>query len=49
MRRHSDLEQFIEVAGDDAKVAQPFQQRDLGSPRPIQYTFIESQDAMVAI
>ena len=47
--RHAHLEELVEVAGDDAQVAQALQQRHLFAPRPVQHAFVEGQDAVVPV
>ncbi|MCY1548214.1 hypothetical protein D9M68_843100 [compost metagenome] len=47
--RHAHLEELVEVAGNDAQVAQAFQQRHIGSACPIHHPLVESQDAVVSV
>ncbi|EWS63146.1 hypothetical protein Y695_03623 [Hydrogenophaga sp. T4] len=47
--RHAHLEELVEVAGNDAQVAQAFQQGDIGSARPVHHPLVESQDAVVSV
>ncbi len=45
----ADLEEFVQVAGDDAQEAQALQQRHLAPAGPIQHPLVESQDAVVTV
>ena len=46
---HADLEQLVEVAGDDGDVAQPFQQRGVGGFGQRQHAAVEGDDALLAV
>ena len=46
---HADLEQLVEVAGDDGDVAQPFQQRSVGGFGQRQHAAVEGDDALLAV
>jgi hypothetical protein len=47
--RHAHLEKFVEVAGDDAQIAQAFQQGHIGSACPVHHPLVKSQDAVVSV
>ena len=44
-----DLEKFIQVGRNDAKVAQPLQQRHVVALCPVQYACVEGKNTVVAI
>ena len=46
---HADLEQLVEVAGDDGDVAQPLQQGGVGGFGQRQHAAIEGDDALLAV
>ncbi|MDT4876566.1 hypothetical protein FQZ97_1120080 [compost metagenome] len=45
----ANLEELVEVAGDDAEITQALQQWNVGAARPVHDAFVESQDAVIAI
>ena len=49
VRRNPHLEKFIQVGRNNAQVAQTLQQGNVLAPCPIKHTFIEGQDAQIAV
>ena len=49
VRRGAHLEEFIQVGRDDAQVAQALKQWHIAAASPVEYTLVESQDAVVAV
>ena len=46
---HADLEQLVEIAGDDGDVAQPLQQGGVGGFGQRQHAAVEGDDALLAV
>ena len=49
VRRGADFEEFIQVAGNNAQVAQSLQQWHVGTQGPVEYAFIERKNAVIAV
>lgn len=49
VRGEADLEKFVQVGRDDGQVAQPLQQRHVGTAGPVEHALVEGQNTLVAV